>query len=204
MTPRCRRRARAGPTSSTWWSARWRSVHAICGTLIPLLLVMFMTRFFGRNRRGPKAWRSCRSRCSRRSPSPSPTRWPACSSARSSRRCSGPDRPGVVSRGGARRLPGAQEELGLRRPEGVAGRVDGQHRDEARPDRQSHHSRRWLAWLPYLLLAAILVAEPHRRTVQGVLLSVNFSARNILGETASAAASSRCTCRAASWCSSAW
>ena len=25
-------------------------IHAICGTLIPLFLVMFMTRFFGKNR----------------------------------------------------------------------------------------------------------------------------------------------------------
>ncbi|MCK7515238.1 MAG: L-lactate permease, partial [Desulfobacterales bacterium] len=41
--------------------------------------------------------------------------------------------PGHRHHGGTLRLPAAQEDLGLRRPQGMARRVAGHHRDEARP-----------------------------------------------------------------------
>ena len=60
-------------------------IHAIVGTLMPVLMVMMLTRFFGRNRSWTEGSPSCRLRFSPGSPSPSPMPSPACCSAPSSR-----------------------------------------------------------------------------------------------------------------------
>ena len=61
-------------------------IHALCGILMPLIMVSIMTRYFGRNKSGPKVWQSHRSRCSPAWPSSFRMPLPVCSSGRNSRR----------------------------------------------------------------------------------------------------------------------
>jgi lactate permease len=156
--------------------------HAICGTFIPLLLVMFMTRFFGRN----KSWTEGLAILPFALFGAFAFTIPYALAGV----FLGPEFPSLL---------GALIGLGV---VSVAARVGflvpKKSWDFADPKEWpaewmgtiemkldqigSRTISPWLAWLPYLLLAGILVLSRTVQPFKDVLLSVNFSTRNILGE----------------------
>jgi len=90
-------------------------VHALAGTVMPLIMVLMLTRFFGKE----KSWKAGLEVL----PIPRP-RVPL-----AARRT---DWSGHCHQRRAIRLPGPEEGLGLRRCQGLAERVAGQRGDEAR------------------------------------------------------------------------
>jgi lactate permease len=157
--------------------------HAICGTFIPLLLVMFMTRFFGRN----KSWTEGLAILPFALFGAFAFTIPYALAGV----FLGPEFPSLL---------GALIGLGVVSVAARAGfLVPKKSWDFADPKEWpvewmgtiemkldqigSRTISPWLAWLPYLLLAGILVLSRTVQPFKDVLLSVNFSARNILGET---------------------
>ncbi len=156
--------------------------HAICGTFIPLLLVMFMTRFFGRN----KSWTEGLAILPFALFGAFAFTIPYALAGV----FLGPEFPSLL---------GALIGLGV---VSVAARVGflvpKKSWDFADPKEWpsewmgtiemkldqigSRTISPWLAWLPYLLLAGILVLSRTVQPFKDMLLSVNFSTRNILGE----------------------
>jgi lactate permease len=157
--------------------------HAICGTFIPLLLVMFMTRFFGRN----KSWTEGLAILPFALFGAFAFTIPYALAGV----FLGPEFPSLL---------GALIGLGVVSVAARAGfLVPKKSWDFADPKEWpvewmgtiemkldqigSRTISPWLAWLPYLLLAGILVLSRTVQPFKDVLVSVNFSARNILGET---------------------
>ena len=154
-------------------------IHATVGTLMPVLMVMMLTRFFGCNRSWTEGLSILPSRFSPGSPSPSPMPSPACCSAPSSRPSSAVWWAGPGGDGGepvfwCPRTPGISPR------ERVARRVAGL--PQARSQRAAGRPMSlMLAWLPYVALALLLVASRVSPAFKASLLSVSLAFTDLLG-----------------------
>ena len=156
--------------------------HAICGTFIPLLLVMFMTRFFGRNRSWTEGLAILPFALFGAFAFTIPYVLAGV--------FLGPEFPSLL--GALIGLGGVSvaARVGFLGPKTSWDFADpkewpseGMGTIEMKLDQiGSRTISPWLAWLPYLLLAGILVLSRTVQPFKDMLLSVNFSTRNILGE----------------------
>ena len=108
---------------------------------MPLVMVLMLTRFSARRKAGKPASKCCRSRSSPVWPSPCLCRHrhrPRPGIPVAARR---PGRPGDRHHRGTLQVPDAEDHLGLRRRQGMAGRMAGHHRDEAGRHRRSPDER---------------------------------------------------------------
>ena len=178
--------------------------HAIAGTLIPVFLVFFMTRFFGRNRS-----------CAEALPAVPFALFAAFAFTIPyglAGRFLGPEFPSLLGGLVGLALVTLAARAGFLLPKKSWDFADAKEWPaewmssiEMKLDELG--SRRIpipLAWLPYGLLALILVLSRSVPSFKARLLSVSVGVTNILARLASAATSSRCTCPAASWSSSTW
>lgn len=156
-------------------------LHAICGTLIPLFLVLFMTRFFGKN----KSWKEA---------------LPAAPFAIFAAFCFtipytlsavilGPEFPSII---------GGLVGLGIVAFTAKRGFLVPKESWDFPPetewprawigdlDLQLDSGKRemplFMAWLPYILLAVFLVLTRTVKPLQSFLTSIQWSTTNILGE----------------------
>ena len=131
-------------------------IHAMVGTVIPLIMVMMLTRFFGREKAGRPASRCCPSRSS----GPRLHR-----AVRLHRRVPGAGFPSLLGglvglaivTSAARSVSWCPRRAGTSPTRRVAERVDGQRRMKL--DQLPHHQPIGIfrAWLPYVLVGALLV-----------------------------------------------
>jgi lactate permease len=157
--------------------------HAICGTLIPVLLVVFMTRFFGRNR----SWTEGLAILPFALFSAFAFTIPYALAGT----FLGPEFPsllgglfglGVVSFAARAGFLVPRQSWDFADPKEWPAEWMGSI--EMKLDRIGRSTIPPLvAWMPYLLLAAILVASRTVPSFKDLLTSVAFNARNILGET---------------------
>ena len=156
--------------------------HAICGTFIPLLLVMFMTRFFGRNRSWTEGLAILPFALFGAFAFTIPYVLAGV--------FLGPEFPSLLGALIGLGVVSAAARVGFLVPKNSWDFADPKEWPsewmgtiEMKLDQiGSRTISPWLAWLPYLLLAGILVLSRTVQPFKDMLLSVNFSTRNILGE----------------------
>lgn len=156
-------------------------LHAICGTLIPLVLVLFMTRFFGPNR----SWRE--------GLAAAPFAIFAAFSFTVPYTLAaiflGPEFPSVIGGLVGLAIAASAARAGFLVPrqswdfpppaQWPREWIGGLHMELGRTERRMSLVR---AWLPYILLAVFLVLTRTIKPLQGWLASIQWSARDILGE----------------------
>jgi lactate permease len=157
-------------------------LHAICGTLMPLLLVMVMTRFFGRN----KSWREGLAVL--------PFALFAAFSFTIPYALSGiflgPAFPSLLGALVGLAIAVVAVKAGFLMPAkawdfepAAAWPAEWIGNLEIRPDEPADSRvTPFMAWLPYLLLALVLVVSRTAAPVRGALESIHLSFVNILGE----------------------
>ncbi len=156
--------------------------HAICGTFIPLLLVMFMTRFFGRNRSWTEGLAILPFALFGAFAFTIPYVLAGV--------FLGPEFPSLLGALIGLGVVSVAARVGFLVPKTSWDFADPKEWPsewmgtiEMKLDQiGSRTISPWLAWLPYLLLAGILVLSRTVQPFKDMLLSVNFSTRNILGE----------------------
>ena len=157
-------------------------LHAICGTLMPTLLVMFMTRFFGRNRSWTEGLRIL--------PFALFSAFAFTVPYALAGVFLGPEFPSLLGALVGLAIVTVAARAGVLVPKESwdfappsewpsewMGSIQMKLDELARPVLSP-----FVAWLPYLLLAAILVASRTIEPFKGALLSVSFGVRDILGE----------------------
>ncbi len=157
--------------------------HAICGTLLPLLLVMFMTRYFGRN----KSWTEGLAAL----PFALFAAFAFTVPYALAGIFLGPEFPSLLGALIGLAIVSAAARVGFLVPKQIwdfpppkewpnewLGTLE-MKLDEI----GARKIPVLLAWMPYILLAAILVASRTIPSFKAALLSVSVGAKNILGET---------------------
>ena len=155
--------------------------HAICGTLIPVFLVMFMTRFFGRN----KSWAEALPIVPFALFSAFAFTVPYALAGR----FLGPEFPSllggllgltVVSLAARAGFLVPKKSWDFAEPKEWPAEWMGTF--EMKIDQNTRKIPIFVAWLPYLLLALVLVLSRTVAPFKQALLSVSWSVRDILGE----------------------
>ncbi|OGB01750.1 MAG: lactate permease [Burkholderiales bacterium RIFCSPHIGHO2_12_FULL_69_20] len=157
--------------------------HAICGTLIPLLLVMFMTRFFGKNRSWTEGLAAAPFALFAAFAFTVPYALAGV--------FLGPEFPSLLGALFGLGLVSLAARAGFLVPRKIWDFAPAQDWPtewmgtlEMKLDAVgSRQIAPLLAWLPYILLAAVLVLSRTVAPFKQMLLSVSIGAKNILGET---------------------
>lgn len=157
--------------------------HAICGTLIPVFLVMFMTRFFGRN----KSWTEALPVVPFALFSAFAFTLPYALAGR----FLGPEFPSLLGGLIGLAVVTGAAKVGFLVPKKTWDFADPKEwpaewmgEIEMKLDIPGTHKIPiFLAWLPYLLLALVLVLSRTVEPFKQFLLSVSVGAKDILGET---------------------